>query len=73
MCELDDNIVVNFDAGKDYKAQYIQCMQCRICKQLKCVDEFVSKQSKRLYNKSCRACLNNNENLGLKGRFRAIQ
>ena len=53
----------------DCKTQYIQCMQCRICKQLKCVDEFVSKQSKRLYNKSCRACLINNEKSRLKGKI----
>ena len=62
MSALDDNIVVDFDAGKDYKAQYIQCMQCIMCKQIKCKDEFVSKQSKRLYNKACRACINNNSN-----------
>ena len=61
MSELDNNIVVDFDAGRDYKAQYMQCMQCIICKQLKCVDEFVSKQSKGLYNKSCRACIEYNK------------
>ena len=61
MSALDDNIVVDFDAGRDYKEQYIQCMQCIVCKQIKCVDEFVSKQSKRVYNKACRACIEYNK------------
>ena len=49
--------------GRDCKSRY---MQCNICKQIKCVDEFVSKHSKRIYNKICRACLNNNEKSRLK-------
>ena len=55
MSELDDNIVVEFDTGRDCRIRY---MQCRACKQIKCVDGFVSKHTKRVYNKACRACLN---------------
>ena len=68
MSKLDNNIVVDFDAGRDYKEQYIQCMQCIICKQIKYVDEFVSKHSKRIYNKACRACIEYNKNSKLKGK-----
>ena len=65
MSELDDNIVVEFDVGRDCRIIY---MQCRACKQIKCVDEFVSNHSKRVYNKACRACLDNNEKSRLKGK-----
>ena len=54
MCELDENIVVDFETGRDCRTRYIQC---RTCKQRKCVDDFISKHSKRIYTKSCRACL----------------
>ena len=65
MSELDDNISVEFPTGSDCKTQY---MQCKACKQVKCVDEFVSKHYAKVYNKTCRACLDHNKNLGLKGR-----
>ena len=65
MRELDDNIVVDFDIAGALKPQYIQC---RTCKQIKCVDEFVSKHSKRIYNKICRACLDVGKKSRLKGK-----
>ena len=65
MSELDDNIVVDFDVGRVCRVRY---MQCKACKQVKYVDEFVSKHSKRIYNKTCRACFNNNEKSRLKGK-----
>ena len=37
MSQLDDNIVVDFDTGRYLKPQYIQC---KSCKQIKCLDEF---------------------------------
>ena len=65
MSELDDNIFVEFPTGSDCKTQY---MQCKACKQVKCVDEFVSKHSKRIYNKTCRACLDHNQKSRFKGK-----
>ena len=41
---LDDHIVVDFDTGRYLKPQYIQC---KSCKQIKCLDEFVSKHSEK--------------------------
>ena len=63
MSALDDNIAVEFPTGSDCKTQYMQCI---ICKQIKYTDEFVTKHSKRIYNKTCRTCLNNNEESRLK-------
>ena len=65
MSELDDNIVVEFDVGRDCRVRY---MQCRACKQIKCVDEFVSKHSKRVYNTPCRACLDVSRKSRFKGK-----
>ena len=63
MSALDDNIVVEFDNGRDCRTRY---MQCKACKQAKCVDEFISKHSKRIYNKACRACLDASKKSRLK-------
>ena len=60
MSALDDHIVVDFDTGRYLKPQYIQC---KSCKQIKCLDEFVSKHSKRIYNKACRGCLDHNKKI----------
>ena len=68
MSVLDNNIMVEFDTGRDCKTQYLQCMQCIICKQIEQSDEFVSTHSKRIYNKSCRVCLDVEKISGLKGR-----
>ena len=65
MSALDDNIVVDFDAGSDCKTQY---MQWKACNQVKCVDEFVSKHYMRVYSKTCRACLDHNKKSRLKGK-----
>ena len=54
MSALDDNTVVEFNTGRGCRTRY---MQCKACKQIKCVDEFISKHSKRKRNKACRACL----------------
>ena len=59
MSELDDNIAVEFPTGSDCKTQYMPCI---ICKQIQHTNEFVSKHSKRIYNKICRACLDHNKN-----------
>ena len=68
MSELDDHIVVEFDTGRDCKAQYMQCIQCIPCKQIKQSDEFVSEHTKGIYNKSCRACLDVDKYSRLKGK-----
>ena len=65
MSALDDHIVVDFDTGRYLKPQYIQC---KSCKQIKCLDEFVSKHSKRIYNKACRVCLDHNKKSRRKGK-----
>ena len=65
MSELDDNISVEFPTGSDCKTQY---MQCKACEQVKCVDEFVSKHYMKVYNKTCRACLDHNKKSRLKGK-----
>ena len=65
MSAVDDNIAVEFPTGSDCKTQYMQCI---ICKQVKCVDGFVSKHSKRVYNKTCRACLDVSRKSRLKGK-----
>ena len=39
MSTLDDDILVEFDTGRDLKPRYMQCI---ICKQIKPTDEFVS-------------------------------
>ena len=57
--------MIIFLLSSDCKTQY---MQCKACKQVKYVDEFVSKHYMRVYNKTCRACLNNNEKSRLKGK-----
>ena len=43
-------------------------MQRRACKQIKCVDEFVGKHSKRIYNKARRACLDASNKYRLQGK-----
>ena len=68
MSALDDNIVVDFDTGRDLKPRYIQSKQCKSCKRINCVDEFVSKHSKIIYNKICRACLEVCRKSRLKGK-----
>ena len=75
MSVVDNNIIVEFDTGRDCKTQYLQRMQCIICKQIKQSEECISKRSKRIYNKSCRVCLGIEKSLGLKGRnaFRKME
>ena len=41
-------------------------MQCRTCKQIKSVGEVISKDSERIYNKACRACLDASKKYRLK-------
>ena len=43
-------------------------MQCKACKQIKCVEEFLSKDTKRIYKKACRTCLDAGKKHRLKGK-----
>ena len=65
MSTLDDSIAVEFPTGSDCKTRYTQRI---ICKQIKYTNELVSKHFQKVYNKTCRACLDVGKKSRLKGK-----